>query len=304
MKKILKILIFILLIPSVVFAGFQNRYSYNLVKKNYITNDVVEYAYSSSLNDIQLNGVPSLYNKNNVSYDFLRRNASVDNRFKVNPRVFPYSAVGMVESIYENNNGQLYSALASGVLIGPDLVFTAAHAVYDYDSGAWAKSVYFYPGKIGNGSNQTPYSSGAISISIPQSYYDTRKDDWALLIVDEDFSDLGMYGFNIATNSLLNTTLYSSGYSGDKNGEQWSTSGIVRRIGDNYQENNSIMDLEGIYTDYGHSGAPIYNTNFVVFSNYTFGGGYAHGGGRAIDSNLYSVLYQEYNDSIIRYPLS
>ena len=285
-------------------ASYKTRYSYDLVKRNYFTNDVEEYTTSSLLNQIQLNGIPSLYNQSNVTYDFLNRNASVDNRIKVNPAVFPYSAIGLVESVYEDDDGERYSSLATGVLIGPDLVFTAAHAVYDVNRHVWSEEVYFYPGKSGNASGQTPYSSYAYDISIPQSYYDFGKDDWALLVVDEDFSDLGMYGFNIVSNSLLNATLYSSGYSGDKNGEQWRTSGIVRRIGDNYDEDNSIMDLEGLYTDYGHSGAPIYNSNFIVFSNYTFGGGYADGGGRAIDAPLYSVLYEEYNNSIARNNLS
>lgn len=72
MKKVLLFLMLSTLLPTIVLASYKTRYSYDLVKKNYFTNDVEEYTTSSLLNQIQLNGIPSLYNQSNVTYDFFK----------------------------------------------------------------------------------------------------------------------------------------------------------------------------------------------------------------------------------------
>ena len=75
-----------------------------------------------------------------------------DNQFLVrNPSLDPYRKIVRLESYFAA--GPLYG---TGVLIGPDLVLTAAHNVYDTARGKWTQDVWATPAQNGDA---TPYGS-------------------------------------------------------------------------------------------------------------------------------------------------
>lgn len=221
-------------------------------------------------------------------------------RYYVDAGESPYCAVGQLEITFRRTNGSTVGYIGTAFLEGPDVLFSAAHCAYDSSLGGWAESIDFYPAR--DGYDNSPYYASVISMSIAQSYADEGKDDWAILQADRDLGFLGWFGKGTVSSALINSTLQTSGYDGDKDGEQWESVGTVKRIGDNYDEDNVIMDLSGLVCEGGHSGGPIFDDDFIVWSNYTFGGGAYSGGGRAIDDWIYDMLQDAYLESIARYP--
>lgn len=208
----------------------------------------------------------------------------------------PYCAIGRIESKWRMSATEVYVVKGTGCLEGPDVVLTCAHVVWDEELG-WSDETWFYPGQTSDTTAGRPIQSEAISISIAQSYIDSGRDDWAILQVEDDLGYLGWFGKAVATSAQIGVEMVSSGYRGDAGGRQLKTRGIVQRIAADYDDWN--IHLSGIEASYGHSGAPVYHeSNGIVRGILNFGGGFADGGGRAIDSWLYQALQEAYLEGV------
>ena len=297
------LVLFIMININCVSAEELQENKYKIVTKSYITGEVTTKVVYPNIERASRPIIPA-YIPNNLESDSIN-DSKVDilatsGRHYVSPTKFPYKAIGQLEATFIDSKGNSITSLGSAALKGPDIAFSAAHCIYDESIG-WADTVEFYPARDGYGNS--PNYAIVDNISIADSYAKEGKDDWSILFLDRDLGDLGWFGLGIASSSLINKSLKTSGYDGDKNGQQWETIGVVKRVGDNYDEDNLIMDLTGLdEVAAGHSGGPIFDDNGVLWSNYTFGGGAYSGGGRAIDNWLYDVLQEEYYNSLKRYP--
>lgn len=273
---------------------------YKIVKKSLITGDVttevVPPSKAKNWRPTTPAYIPEELKSNDIWQDIELYASSSRNYVK--PSKFPYTAIGQLSATFKISNGSTQTVPCTAFLEGPDVLFTAAHCVYDASFGGWADTIVFYPARDGS---SKPYSANVSEMSIAQSYVDEQKDDWSILVVDKDLGDLGWFGKGTVSDALLNKNMRSSGYDSDKNGQQWESQGIVKRIGDNYGEDNVIMDLSGIFAIGGHSGSPVFDNEGTVWSSITFGGGPYGAGGRAIDDWIYDMLQEEYIKSINRY---
>lgn len=304
-KKVLSLII-LLTIFSATFVHaeeIQEDRNYNIIRKSYITGEVTTETFYPNAARSSRPIVPA-YNPSGIDTTVSNENRidalSASGRYYVKPNKFPYTAIGQLEGDYKGPNGSVVSSFTcSAAIKGPDILFSAAHCAYDSSLGGWSDTLEFYPARDGN---SKPYHATVGEISIAQSYADEGKDDWSIMFVDKDLGDLGWFGLGEASSALVNKSLKTSGYDGDKNGQQWEAVGTVKRIGDYYGEDNVIMDLSGLDdVKGGHSGGPIFDNDGIIWSNYTFGGGAYSGGGRAVDSWLYDILQDEYYKSIKRY---
>jgi glutamyl endopeptidase len=172
-----------------------------------------------------------------------------DGRTKViNTTVYPYRVIAYLSMQFGTSWYR-----CTGWIVGPRLVVTAGHCVYEPGVGGrgWAKKIYVYPGKNGaiapygsrskyrlfsvtgwTGSGSPDYDYGAIQVS------GTAFTNWF------GYQALGTYP---GTHTI-------SGYPGDIAGfYQWKMSGAISSFTANRLR--YYMDTYG-----GQSGAPIYHT--------------------------------------------
>jgi len=305
-EKVLSLIILLTIFSATfVYAEeIQEDRNYNIIRKSYVTGEVTtETFYPKSAKSSR--PIMPAYNPSGIDTTVSNENGinalRASGRYYIKPNKFPYTAIGQLEGDYTGPNVSVVSEYTCTASIkGPDILFSAAHCAYDSSLGGWADTIEFYPAR--DGYNSSTYHATVGEISIAQSYADEHKDDWSIMFIDKDIGDFWWFGLGVASSDLINKSLKTSGYDGDKNGQQWEAVGTVKRIGDNYDENNVIMDLSGLDdVQGGHSGGPIFDNDCIIWSNYTFGGGAFSGGGRAVDSWLYDILQDEYYKSIRRY---
>lgn len=167
----------------------------------------------------------------------------------VDTRQFPYSAI-----VYVNMTFAGVRYRASGVMIAPDEVLTAAHVVYSTDSGL-ASNITVQPG-YDNGS--APYGSA----NVTSFHYNTINDaggrltldqvakDFAVLHLDRSFL-VGTFGYDSAFNG---GSVFASGYPSSAGTSQLNVVDVV-------SVNRTYNILTGIDTGAGSSGGPLW-TNY------------------------------------------
>jgi V8-like Glu-specific endopeptidase len=186
-----------------------------------------------------------------------REICGADDRLPVGTR--PWKAITQLEITWPNG----LTGVCSGVLFGPRVVMTASHCLYAHSFGGWARSIRVSPGRDGSTRPYgSQYATGAVSHNewIQNGNWDY--DYGAIILPDRTLSNrVGYFGyahFN-PTNLMSLTTIYRSGYPGDKGGTtQWFTSGRISSVSS--RRFFTYMDNKA-----GSSGGPFFVYNNGVF---------------------------------------
>lgn len=130
----------------------------------------------------------------------------IDSRVRfTNTTTYPFSAIG---TLYDGGGD------CTGSRIGPRIVLTAAHCIYDRDTASFS-TVSFKPGR--NGSASAPYgASGPHWYWVPEGYIDGASNlngyDIAIIVLDTPVGN-GYLGYGAWSGSTLDTKdIYMRGY--------------------------------------------------------------------------------------------
>jgi V8-like Glu-specific endopeptidase len=166
---------------------------------------------------------------------------------------FPYSAITQLVGFDENLPVDT-AVTCTGSFVGPDVVLTAAHCLWDEDEfGGWIDELVVIPGA---NDEQTPF--GMVSpafLWIPDPYPTNSEPgsmyDYALVsLADRSVEEVvGSFTLGILTTSELQAQDFSpttSGYPGDKDfATQWvSSDAAFTAVDDNFLE-HSIDSIQG-----------------------------------------------------------
>lgn len=187
-----------------------------------------------------------------------------DNRVKVsNTSLYPYSAVCYMEVSYQ---GTSEISIGTAFMVGDNIALTAAHCIYE--EGYSVKEVKVWPGKDGYGLWNNPFGT-AEQVTVfspnwgPGNYAD--ENDWAIIVLDDDIGNsTGWFGFEWQHADAKNRTLTISGYPVSDRYYQYTASDMVVEL-------NQYHILHRIDTGEGQSGAPLYNSDNIVYGIHTQG---------------------------------
>ncbi|MBF0778027.1 trypsin-like peptidase domain-containing protein [Streptococcus cuniculi] len=185
-----------------------------------------------------------------------------DNRYQVkNIKTDPYRKIVYLESVFPDGLRQ-----GTGIMIGTDTILTAAHNLYDEETGNWASSVLASPGHNGSTAPYGVYSS--------KKFYVLR--NYRLKAGDSNY-DMGVIKLDRKVNAAVksvgvsksvskNQRVQVAGYPGGSGGRMYTMFGTVDDIADN------LMSYT-IDTEPGQSGAPVLNSKNQVVGIHIVGVG-------------------------------
>jgi V8-like Glu-specific endopeptidase len=209
-----------------------------------------------------------------------------DTRIQVgDTTIWPYSAIVFVRS---NGIG------CSGAMIGPDVVLTAAHCVYNKLSfGGWALSVEVWPGR--NGAAR-PYGYRFGAPWVPQAWIDNtaasrqqpaaaRFYDYAIVkLPDRSMGNqVGWLGLGVYTDAeIAASTAMIVGYDSDKPAAtMWYRAGRLTPAG-----TTLLYDMDSYP---GSSGSAVWRGDGIVMGVNTYESDVANIG-RRVDTTVFSFL--------------
>lgn len=187
-----------------------------------------------------------------------------DDRTRIsNTRDWPYRGTVYLQAMFSTGEKRL----GTGFMMGPNLLVTAGHAVYDDVTSdkkfnpEFAVEVNVYAGI--NGEKPKPeylYYAESKVISIQKEYYETKHEnyDWAVIELDRNLGDeTGIYG-KIENWYEKGSSIYSYGYPDSDDDElkrtMWEAHGTITGKKDS-------LYLSDIDNTRGQSGSPIFMTH-------------------------------------------
>ncbi len=155
---------------------------------------------------------------------------------------FPWRAIATVDSA---------STQCSGWMVGPDLLLTAGHCVYDYTG--FVRDLVVVPGRDGD---REPFGRcGAVRAYTMRAFAETgeKGGDWGLVELDCQVGEqTGWFGLRAAGSDVAGQTVVVAGYPIDRPKDtQWWSSDRIRSV---YPDQLSY----GGDTYAGESGSPAY----------------------------------------------
>ena len=212
-----------------------------------------------------------------------------DNQFLVrNPSLDPYRKIVRLESYFAA--GPLYG---TGVLVGPDLVLTAAHNVYDTARGKWTQDVWATPAQNGDA---TPYGSYQASrVFILKNYQEEKtgnKDsyDMALTKLSKPV-DVRVGYLPLTTVVPLGSKIQVAGY---PFASDWKIGFLYSMWGQVSAQDGNLIQYQ-IDTESGQSGSPVLNEKNEIVAVHTLGfvdgnQNYTHNSARLVKQDSLDML--------------
>lgn len=209
----------------------------------------------------------------------------------------PYRSICYLKLFY---NGEDYGG--TGFLIGPNLMLTAGHNVFNDLSNDGIRNPHFserievYPGASANENEDdviSPYGPIVVETVYVQKNYrelsiahsnDRFDYDWAICVLEDNIGyELGWFDISITSNTIINSQINVTGYPGDKNGNMYEAVGTVVEV-------NEYCFSYDADTLGGNSGSPVFVENdstYTVKGIHTSGSSTANGATR-INSFIYT----------------
>ncbi len=198
-----------------------------------------------------------------------------DDRQRVNPTTtFPWSAVVSLEVDFDFGATGFY---CSGAIVGPTVVLTAAHCVFDHSSiQGWATNVRVIPGR--NGASVPFGSQVASNLHVPSGYISNGTPALDVAIVTLSSSIVanppGRFRYAGSNGSgLIGATANIVGYPGEAPTQQWWHAGPIVDRSYNASADTGIISYP-TDTSAGQSGSPIWlfnGTDRVIVGVHTRG---------------------------------
>jgi V8-like Glu-specific endopeptidase len=125
----------------------------------------------------------------------------------------PWSAIGVVQSLWRKSNNMVVVSNGTGTLIGTRVVLTAGHCVYDEADG-WADEVLFTPARNGT---LEPFGHSYSIRNISQKSWVDRQDnqyDLAMIVLEQPLGEqTGYLSVSAQPESFfVNRNLNTAGY--------------------------------------------------------------------------------------------
>ena len=213
---------------------------------------------------------------------------------------YPYSYIGRIEAHWDDDGDGIidFFSHGTGFMEGPDVLTTAGHVVYNPDWGGFPVTIIYYPAI--NGWGTQPFgTAGWSEITLSQTYVNNQSSDqdWAIIVLSSNVgANTGWFGKGWSTGSLNGKNIFVTGYPGDKPAwTMWEGDG---KITSTY----TYRLRHDVDTFSGQSGAPMYDSNHIVWGIHTTGGFLLiKNTGRRIDETLYNYLQEKYEEGMNRY---
>ncbi|QHI96700.1 trypsin-like serine protease [Xylophilus rhododendri] len=181
-----------------------------------------------------------------------------------NTKTFPYRCIGLLSAYVMNDEGVKLMKTATGWLVAPDLIVTAAHVVFDLTYKRWSFDITFYAGADGTVEPST--RSQMKQVWLDQTFVDEGKAgrstqiyDWAILRLQDPIGQqTGWMGveWSPEVDAFAGARASMAGYPGvvenaNVTGTLWlSEEQVLTSAPDQFR-----VDIDGTK---GQSGAPVY----------------------------------------------
>lgn len=211
----------------------------------------------------------------------------VDNQYQVtDTSQSPYRQIVHLEIEYASGR----YLTGSGTMIGPDLILTAAHNVYDVETGEWAREVYAAPGR--NGLEQNPYEVyDADSFAILSGYQVEGASQYDMAVIKlSQKVDSQVGQLEVVKTAAIGQRIQVPGFpfaTPDKQYLMYTMFGEIQSISEKviyYQ-----IDTEG-----GQSGSPVLNDKGQIvgvhIAGFTNDSEYVVNGARIVDGEAEKLI--------------
>lgn len=190
-----------------------------------------------------------------------------DNQILVtNTLLTPYRQVVRLESFFAS--GVLYG---TGVMIGPDLVLTAAHNVYNIKQGQWTEDVLVIPAQNGEAEPYGKYQAGRIFMLKSYQNEETGTSesfDMAVIKLTQPVDS--QVGFlPVSTEISDGNRIQVAGYPYPKTSD-WKIGFMYTMWGEATSIKDNLIRYE-IDTESGQSGSPVLNQDNEIVGIHTLG---------------------------------